>query len=191
MTVKFDIKPDFREAEKLLRELGPAAKRATSRTINKTIIPVRAISARKIQEKRNLKIGVIKQQLKVQRARPNRLFGAIVASGKPIPIRHFGANQTRKGVTVKVAKVGKRIALQKYSNKSFRHKGFAKGSVFVRRGKERLPIQKWPPASGIPSVFVQKQVEAAMQKTARTTWTKRFREEINFELRKAEAKARR
>lgn len=190
MTVKFDVKADFREAEKYLREIPSAAKRAASRAINKTTTTVRAVSAREIQQKRNLKIGVIKQQLRVDRARPNRLFARITASGKPISIRHFGARQTRKGVTVKIEKAGRRTALQKYGNKSFRNLGFAKGRVFVRKDKARLPIQAWPRVSGIPSVFVQRQVEAAMQKSARTTWTKRFREEINFELRKAEARAR-
>lgn len=190
MTIRFDVKADFREVEKLMRQLGPGAKRAASRAINKTTTTVRAVSAREIQQKRNLKIGVIKKRLRVDRARPNRLFATITASGKPISIRQFGARVTRKGITVKIGRGTRRIALQKYGNKSFRNQGFAKGSVFVRQGRARLPIEKWPPVSGLPSVFLQQQVEAAMQKAARTTWTKRFREEINFELRKAEARAR-
>jgi len=190
MRVRFNIKADFREAERLLKTLGPAAKRATARAINKTARAVKAESAREIQQKRNLRISRIKRQLGLSRARSTRLIATITASGRPISIREFRANQTRKGVTVKIGKSSPRIALRKYGNKSFRNLGFAKGSVFVRTGSKRLPIEKWPPVPGFPSVFVQRQVQAAMLKTARTTWTKRFREEIGFELRKAEARAR-
>lgn len=196
MPIKFDVKGDFREVERHLKQLGPAASRAAVRALNRTVTAVNAEAAREIQKKRNLKIGTIKQKLRVQKANRTRLSASITASGDKISMRHFGANQTRKGVTVKIGKGSRRIALQRYGNKSFRNLGFAKGTIFVRhptrkmKGKpKRAAIVKWSAVSGIRSVFRQKQVEAAMQKVARTTWTKRFRHEIEFELRKAEARA--
>ena len=188
MTVTFDVKGDFKQAQALLKELGPAVERAASRAINKTATPVRAESARQIQQKRALKIGLIKKSLVLRRATYRRLIASIEASGKPIPIRHFGANQTRQGVTVRIAKKSGRRRLQKHGNKSFQVQKIG-NNVFVRVGRKRLPIEKWPPVPGIPTVFVQRAVVAAMESIAATVWPKRWNEEINFEFRKAEAKA--
>ena len=196
MPVKFDVKADFREVERYMKNLGPAANRAATRALNRTITATKAEAAREIQKKRNLKIAVIKQKLHVLKANRNRLSALITASGKSIPIRHFDARQSRRGVSVKIRKAGKRTVLKKYGNKSFIVPKLG-GNVFVRHPTQKMrkkptraAIIKFPPAPGIASVFRQRQVEAAMQKTARTTWTKRFQHEIEFELKKAAAKAR-
>lgn len=189
MTIGLNIKGDVSEVRRLFRELGPGIDRAVVRAINKTATTVRAQAARDIQQKRNLKIGTIKQKLILARARRDRLSAAIIASGKPIPIREFGARQTRQGVTVKIEKGGKRQRLQRFGNKSFVIPRFG-SNVFVRKTGSRLPIKEWARVPGIPTVFVQERIEYSMKRLARLTMAKRLPEEIRFELRKAEAKAR-
>jgi hypothetical protein len=190
VAAKFDVKADFREVQRMFKELGPGVNRATSRAINKTATPVRNEAAKQIQQKRNLNLGVIKKELRLFRATYNRLTASIVATGKPIPIRHFKANQTRHGVTVAITKGrGNRVRLQRHGNKSFMVARLG-NNVFVRQTKRRLPIMKWTPVPGIPTVFVQKHLLDAMTKVASTVFPKRFREEINFEIQRAQAKAR-
>lgn len=189
--IRIDVQADLREVEKMFRGLGPGVDRAAARALNKTAITVRAQAARDIQQKRNLKIGTIKQSLKIRRARHNRLSVEIEATGKAIAIRHFGARQSGKGVTVKILRKGKRTVLRKFGNKAFiSKKASMGGNVFVRTTAKRLPIVKWPGVPGIASVFEQKQIEQRMRREARKIWPKRLRQELNFEIEKVAAKAR-
>lgn len=190
MSIRYDIKTDFKEAEAMYRSLlGRGVDRAVSRALNKTATSVRAQVARDIQQERALKIGTIKKSLRLDRANVNRLAAAIVASGKAIAMRHFGARSTRQGVSVKIRKTGGRTRLVKNGNKSFQIPRFG-NNVFVRTGKSRLPIKEWSRVPGIPQVFLKDKVTAGMRSLAGTVWPKRFREEINFEIEKAKAKAR-
>lgn len=189
MTVSLDVRSDFRQVRRLFAELGPGVSRAASRALNKTATSVRADVAREIQKKRNLRIGVIKKQLKLKRATKNYLLASIEASGEPIAMRHFGANATKKGVTVRITKGTKRIALTKYGNKSFIVPGFAGNNIFVRKTKKRLHIVEWQRVPGIPTVFLQEKIREGMESNARTVWDKRFKEEINYEIQKASNQA--
>lgn len=189
--IRIDVSADFKEVEKMFRELGPGVERAAVRALNKTARAIRAQAARKIQQERNLKIGVIKKSLNLSRARKGRLVATITASGKPIPIRHFGARQSRLGVSVKIRKGGKLVRLRRHGNKAFINASSKLGpNVFVRKGRSRLPVQKWPPVPGIPSVFAKEKIISALKRSAGELWQKRFREEVRFEIRKAERRAR-
>lgn len=193
MAIGLNVRADIRSAQLFLRELGPGrgTHRATSRALNKTATAVRAEGAKRIQEQRALRIGVIKQAMKITRATVQRLTAIVSVSGKPISIRHF-ANVGTRGVTVRIRKGGKRTLLRRYGNKAFTNPAIGAGlSIFVRQTKKRLPLAKWPPVPGLPSVFVQERIVAALHRVARDVFHRRFREEMNFEINKARIKTRR
>lgn len=189
MSFRIDVRADLKEVRKLFRELGPGVDRAAVRALNKTATTVKANAAREIQKQRNIKIGEIKKGLRMIRARKGSLTAIIEARHNPIAIRHFKARQTRQGVSVKIRKTGKPIRLQNKGQKSFIVNKFG-GNVFVRKGKSRLPIQEWRRVPGISTVFAQDVIENHLRSTARDIWPKRFRQELNFEISKAERRAR-
>ena len=188
MSVSFDVRADVAQVRKMFAKLGPGVDKATARAINKTAVSVRAKAASEVQKHRNIKISEIKNALSLQRAtskaRHVRLVATITARGRPIPIRLFGARLTRFGVTVLIRKGGRRQRLVRRGIRSFNRPGFAGGNVFVRESKKRLPISKWPPVPGIPTVFLQKKVVDVMQRQSASVFRRRFNEEIRYEIRR-------
>jgi hypothetical protein len=189
MTFTFDITSDLREVQWLVNGLGAGVERATTRAINKTATSVRAQAAREIQQKRALLIGRIKKDLGLTRATMARQVAVITARGRPIPMREFKPSQTRQGVSVRISKASGRVKLKRNGNKSFQVAKIG-NNIFVRRGKARLPIDKWPPVPGIPRVFAQRQVESVMRRTVADRLPVLFSQELNFEIQKAQARAR-
>lgn len=188
----FDIRPDISEAKRAFEELGPAVDRAAARALNKTAVAVRKKTIPEIRKERMIKAGLIRQALAIYRANARALVATIHATGKPIPIRHFGANQTKRGVTVRIRQGTKRQVLKRHGNAAFINAGSKLGpNVFVRSGKSRLPVEKWSPVPGIPRVFARKVVSEMMRRHAGDVWPRRFREEVRFEVDKALARARR
>lgn len=182
--IGLDVKADVKKVQLFLRSLSSqGTKRATSRALNKTGVTVRAEAARRIQQKRNLRIGEIKKQMRLERATVNKLLTTVTVSGRPISIRHF-ATAGKRGVTVKIERGGKRTRLQRNGNKAFINAAWRPG-VFVRKSKRRLPIVAWPPVPGLPTVLVQDQIVQALKQLASETFQKRFREEMNYEIQKA------
>lgn len=178
--IQLDIKVDARDARVFLRSAQTGVAKATARALNKTMTPVRAEAARRLQEQRNLPISQIKKAMRVVRATPQYLASTLVVSGRPISIRHF-ANHGKRGVTVKIERSGKRTLLRRGSIKAFVNPKWRPG-VFIRKGKSRLPIEAWPPVPGLPRVLVQDRIMAALRSVVVDVFPKRMREELHYEL---------
>lgn len=87
------------------REMGKAEARAVKRT-GTTIV---AKQSRAIAQTVNLKVGVIKEQLRtVKQPTPDNPAVTVEVTGKSIALREYGARQTRSGVSVLVLKGGGR-----------------------------------------------------------------------------------
>lgn len=84
--------------------LGDRAPKAISRALNRAATSTRAMHARQIAADMRLKVGSVREQLKIRNARPDDLVARISASGKRLPLTDFGARQTRKGVTANTGK---------------------------------------------------------------------------------------
>ena len=189
---KLSIEPDIREARRALKELGPGVDKAAARALNKTAVAVRKKVIPEIRKERAIKAGLIRQDLRIFRANSKRLVSEIRARGFSIPMRHFGANMTKRGVTVRIKQGTKRTLLKHGNRAAFINAGSKLGpNVFVRESSGRLPIKKWSPVPGIPHVFVKRLIIQGMKTTARQVWPRRFREEIRFEVNKALSRARR
>ena len=176
ITVKADVESVKRWMNSVQKDRVPAA---ASRAINKTLTNVRTESSKRIRDERALKAAVVKDALSISKANKYQLYGALIASGRPIPLREYQARQTQKGVTVKVSPGGRKLIVE-----AGRH-AFLVGRygdhVFIREGKARVPITKLYGPS-IPSTFLKQKITEAMTKVAGDNWPKRFEEELNYEL---------
>jgi hypothetical protein len=186
--IKIDVRADIKKVQMFLRATEQGAKRATARALNKTATTVRNTAAGLLQEKRNLRIGEIKKQMRIERANVRKLAATVTVSGRPISIRHF-ASAGKRGVTVRVEKGGKRTRLARYGNRAFVNAAWRPG-VFVRKTRKRLPIEAWPPVPGLPKVLVQERIVDALKAEVARTFPKRFKEEMNYEINVAKGRAR-
>jgi hypothetical protein len=172
--LRIDVRNDFRQvAVQFELRTTTLVNAAAVRALNRTATTVRAEASRQIRGRYSLKAGTVRKQLRIERATRNRLTSAVIASGAPIPLVEFGARQTKKGVTVKVTKTRKLV-----KGVFIARMKSGKVGVFERLGSKRLPIRELFSVS-LPRTFTQRQILAALRKTA----ADRFRIELARELR--------
>jgi hypothetical protein len=199
--IKVDVRADFKKAHIFLSSIAGAngVKRATARALNRTLTTVRAEAARRLQEERNLRIGEIKKQMRIERATVAKLWAKLTVSGKPISIRHFSRLRLDRangkvigvgGITAKIRKADRYRLLRRHGNKAFTNPKIGGGLVIVyRTTKKRLPISAWAPVPGLPRVLVQAKIAEALKEVATSTFKKRYVEELNYIINVAKAKA--
>lgn len=140
--------------------------KAVSRSLNRTARFVFTEGSRKIRQHYNIKAGDIKKALVVDKREVGKVSikkasmhnpkAVIEIYGSPIPFKYFGARQTKKGVTVKIKKGGRRtlilhaflggnIAIRvkrgrrgKWSYKIVHLSKWGGGHVFIRKGPKRI-----------------------------------------------------
>ena len=136
----------LQKIERMLRGIPNAMPKVISRAINRTATPAKTQTAREISKDAALKIGDIKKSITLVKATYNRWQAEIGISRKRIQLKKFGAKQTKKGVSYKVRKKGKREKIEHafIQTLSSGHEG-----VFKRKGEGRLPIvQLFGPSLG-------------------------------------------
>jgi hypothetical protein len=72
--------------------------------INQTLTTAKVQAKARIGNELNLTAARIDEDLSIQKASYTKLYGALIAKGEPVGLINFGANQTMKGVSVKVLK---------------------------------------------------------------------------------------
>ena len=99
-----------------------AIQRAASRALNKAMTSTRAEASRRVKEELNLKVGDIKKELTVQKAKASDglrdMRSTLIVSNKPVELFKFGAKAKkvrsargpRVGTTVKVKQERKLVA---------------------------------------------------------------------------------
>jgi len=110
---------DVAEVKRLLGEFSDKYKAVLTTSINKTLTTARTQATARIGNELNLKAARIKQDFTLQKANYSKLSGALIAKGAPVGLVQFGANQTQKGVSVKVLRSSPRTLI--------RHAFIAKG----------------------------------------------------------------
>jgi hypothetical protein len=171
----------LRELEQSYRTAAKLCAKAESRAVKRAGTSIIAAQSRAIAQRINLKIGTIKDQIRIiQQPAPNAPRVVFEVRFKGIPLAAFGAKQTKKGVTVATVR-GKRALLKAafYSTKSKAFLGRAGQSDDRRYGSPhvgRLPVLRlWG-----PSVY-QEYVSAEVQKVGDDTWAARIEIELNRE----------
>lgn len=183
--LRLTIKADLNEARRFVSgikesQVMPAAVRA----INKTLGNVRTEASKNIRAERSLSAKVVRDALVIDKATRGNLSGALVASGRPIPLSAYGARKLKKGVSVLVSPAGGRKIVTHAGNKAFILDSIG-GNVFARETGSRLPIKKLYGPS-IPETFLKDVIAKAMQRSAEENWEKRFAEELSYQMRSSQ-----
>lgn len=83
---------DHAQADRALDQLGTRAPVAMARALNRTTTSVRAVLARDIAGDIGLRVGTVRDELKIRRATPEQLTSAVSVSGARIALEKFGAS---------------------------------------------------------------------------------------------------
>jgi hypothetical protein len=130
---------DMAAVRNMLGDLADKYKSVMTTSINKTLTTARTQATARIANEINLKSSRIKQDFSIKKANFGDISGSLKATGEPVGLINFGANQTQKGVSVKVLKSSSR-SLIKHAYIAARG---SKEHVYWR--KNRMPgTGKWP-----------------------------------------------
>jgi len=111
---------------------------AEVKAINKTARGLRTQISKRVRKDVAIKASTVKDSLSIQKARRRPQPVAVLdVDPKPIPLKHYGARQVRKGVSVRVKKAGGR----KLVKSAFIVKKYG-SHVYQRKGKARLPLKR-------------------------------------------------
>ena len=199
--IDVDLQTDVKQARIYFEAIEKKGfDRALPRALNKTATAVRKTTANDLQQRRAIPKRQITGAMRIIRANRFRSTAYIAVSGRPIPMRHFAsaaarAGKVKRGVTIRIEKGQKRRLLERQGKKAFINAAW-NPNVFVRLGypmkskPNREAIGKWTPVPGLPRVLVQGRVVKNFRRVAARVFPKRFHEEINFEILRAERKAK-
>jgi hypothetical protein len=103
---------DIAKVQALLGDLKDKYKSVMTTSINKTLATAKTQATARIANEINLKSSRIKEDFSIKKANFGDISGSLKATGKPVGLVNFGANQTQKGVSVKVLKSGSRSVVK-------------------------------------------------------------------------------
>lgn len=132
---------DVASVQAALGDLKDKYKSVLTTSINKTLTTARTQATARIGNELNLKAARIKEDFTLQKANFSKLSGALVAKGEPVGLIQFGANQTLKGVSVKVLRSSPRTLLKHAFIAN--GKNSAKQHVFWRQNRP-AGTGRWP-----------------------------------------------
>ncbi|UXN05247.1 phage tail protein [Bartonella sp. HY761] len=140
-------------------KLPIAAMRAANHTGQKAKTKV----VRALTKQTGLKRKTIVKAVREYKANPSRVIYILRSSGKEISLRHFGARETKAGVSA--APFGKRQIFAKsfiYGGQfPNREKLAVYGQVMIREGAARLPITKVLSGVTIPDEMIKGETKEA------------------------------
>lgn len=159
---------------------------AGARALNRAATSTRAEAARRIRDAYNIKVGVARDQMRIQRATRNRLVAEIIVSGRPIPLLEFAARAVNPwNVKGRSRRPGGGVSVQvKRGTRKLRRGAF----IAVMKTGHRGVFERKPGGGGrirelfslsLPSMFTQKQIREAVERVA----LERFGIELARELR--------
>lgn len=124
-----------RELEELLAHLPRGLEQALTRAINKVAVAARTRIVRRIVQEVHLTATELRRRnVRLLRATWRRLAAIVSISGRRIPLRRWGARQTRRGVSYAIRRGGRRVLEQAFLARiRSGHVG-----VMLRTGQPRL-----------------------------------------------------
>lgn len=185
MAIEVDVRLETREVSRFLRYIdSQGVARATSRALNQAARQTNTEASKRIRQKRNLKARTIKRQLSIRKASPTRRRASVVASGRAISLKEYGARRkvvTRNGKRYQGATVEVDRGKRELVAGAFFGPG---GHLYKRKGKARTPIRKlWGPS--LPSTFLRDEIVAAMRGKVRAKYPGLLEHELRREFRRA------
>lgn len=116
---------------------------AISRALNKSIASGRTIMAREMSKDMGLKVGTVRDAIKVREASQTRLQAQLATTMKRIPLSEFSpsgpdpSHGKGRGISYRMQGQRKRLEHAFFATMASGHRG-----VFLRNGKARLPIRE-------------------------------------------------
>jgi hypothetical protein len=140
---------DSDQAQRLISVIGDVPKsirRELKTAVNATAKQTRSSMNKTVREKMIVKVDAVNRVLKIKSKATDDALTASVQLSKEgrIPLKEFGARQTKKGVSYRINKQeGRKVAAGAFQGpKLGQMKVSWRGHVFKRLGKTRLPIAK-------------------------------------------------
>jgi hypothetical protein len=189
--IAIDVRVDAKRITQALDKLSKVqVQTATVRALNKAAGNVQTEAIREVRKSRALLAKSVRQAFKIRKANKGNLVASVIATGRPIPLRDYRANQTKAGVTAMI-KPGKRTLWGVPGRRAFKvakigNHVFQRQDLYrdTKRGRLEQPIKKQY-GPNIPSALTKASVSRVMGRIAVAAFQKRFTEEMRFELRKA------
>lgn len=139
MPVAMDISFDSRQLadiRALLRDVPLGLEKALSRALNKIGVFARTQVMKMIAREINIKLKDLRgRNVRLRRASFGRLFVVLSITGRRIPLTHFSARQTKRGVTYRIRRSGRR---QRIDDAFIQRMDSGHVGVFVRSGQPRI-----------------------------------------------------
>ena len=154
------------------------------RALNRSITAMRDESAQAIRAEYAAPARDVKATMVITRATRQKMVAVLRAHGKmSIPLIRWGARRTKKGVTVLLRKGGGRKRVVSLEGQQLPGVFIAKGEVYARMTKARLPIRRLYGPSFL-AVLNRPEVQAARQERAEKVFAARVLAEANYLLSK-------
>jgi len=182
--MRLDVRSDITQVLKMLNETQQQiVPKVAARSLNKTITTVNSEAARQIKKDLGdgLTISAVKAGITKINATPKKLYAALYAKGRRIPIIKLDprARQNETGISYKNNSRG-RISIPHAFLATMKNGHLG---VFMRKGQERLPIKELMGPS-LPKVFSNDVILKAMERIAKERWMQVFQHELEYELKK-------
>lgn len=127
-----------------------SVRQGIARALNRAIMSVRTQVTRAVASNVGIKQALVRDRIRIQEARPERLEARLELRGRRLPLTAFGARQTRRGVTYRL-KGGKGLVPGGFlATMASGHRG-----VFVRKAptRSRAGLRRGAPALPIREAF--------------------------------------
>jgi hypothetical protein len=176
-------KKSLESVMKVIEDLGKNARQQIRIAINKTGDKVKTASARKLRKELNAPVKVLKKAIRIEKQTNTDWLAATVLmiAGHKIPLKYFGARQTKSGTAFKVnssnkGKLPHAFVIPKYEKR-----------VYQRVGKQRGPLaQQRGPAPG--EVYQSSGVVSEALRVANEELPKQINERVRFLTLQAQGK---
>lgn len=190
ISVKHDLKKLRRQLTAMELRVVP---QATVTTLNRVAESAKVASVKHIGPQLGSRQAAVKRRIKTQRATAQRLWATLVAMGRKLQLIEFVVGSKRstqqpggKRGLVKTKVFGK----TKTYKKAFiapRRKGDAKTTMYIRKGRERLPL-KLMHGPSIVDHFKQPDNERVMLAKVIERFPIEFRRNISFFLQRLKSR---
>ncbi len=95
--IKVTLKHNFNELSKFINQVEKQTQKAMSSALNKALNQAKTQVSRQITELYGIKIKYSKRDISINRPNSNKLYGSLVAKGKPLPVNAY-AFKLSKGI---------------------------------------------------------------------------------------------
>lgn len=176
----FVIQPDTRAIKELRDACDEVGKKLPAQLMRAVKDTGRAVSTgmnRGIREKLFIKKADVDESIDVKYGSPSNPSATIKLAGKRIPLKRFGARQTKRGVTYRISRVGKsRSRIPDAFGPDIDALG---NHVYRRSGRDRFPLLKLFGPS-LPAVFEESGLELPTIIDAGQTLNKNIQQRLAY-----------